>query len=643
MAAYKINRDNVRFWDARERMPSDLREALEDPNVEKWAFNAQFERVMTRRVLKIKTPHRAWRCTMVLGYMRSFTGGLEDMGLQANIPEAARKDAEGTRLIRLFSMPQRITKKQPNRWVEPDDAPADWEKFGAYCRRDVVAEEALRDFLLRQGGPIRDFEWTLYAIDQIINDRGKPVNLAFSRAAMDMAERRKADIVAELQELTGLENPNSQAQFLPWLRARGYPFADLRKDTVTVTLKNHEKSLPAETVKALRLRQWAARTSVNKHKTLIVSSGRSETGEVARFLYQYAGASRTNRWAGRRVQTQNLARTPKKIEAFEHLWAVTNIIRNGDYDLLSLYVKEPMEALVGTVRSAFWAHDGYEFVVCDLSSIESVVIGFLCDCKRLLNVFYNGLDPYKDFATIIFNVPYDEVTKKQRNDCKPPVLGCGYRLGGGKLLPDGKKSGLWAYAEGMGIELSQPECHKAVTVFRENYVEIKRMWTTLERAATQAINHPGLTFKAGRWLRFKMMGEYLCMYLPSGRAVHYHRPVLKTGYWDDGTEKAEPVITYMGEDLKGNWRRLENHGGRFIEQATQALARDILAAGIYRAHRAGFRIVGHVHDEIITVRKIGDERYGLAQLKDHMIAPISYLPGIPLGAAGWTGPLYLKD
>lgn len=658
MVAYRVDNGPLRHAEIGARgaaaLPAELRDGLLDPNVEKWAFNAQFERVITRRVLRLKTPYTGWRCTMVLGFMLSFTGTLGDMGAQVGLPPDRAKDADGKRLIRLFCGPQKPTKNQPKVWIEPGDRPDDWAKFIEYNKQDVIAEEALRELIL----PVllrthrnMPWEWHLYEIDQRINDRGLPVDAKFARSAMHISDLRKRELAAQLKKLTGLANPNSVPQLLGWLRARGYPFNDLAKDTVKKVLAetvSEEASaqgqdgfiLDDDAVEALKLRQWASRTSTRKLKTLL--DAMDEERGVCRFLYQFGGASRTNRWAGRRVQTQNLARTPKALESDDNLRLISDAIRDGDSLALELFSAEPMEMLVGTVRSVFRTPEGTNFTVCDLSSIESCVIGWLTKCVRLLNVFRQGLDPYKDFAQELYGVTYDAVTKAQRTDSKPAVLGAGYRLGGGELTDEGKKTGLWGYAENMGINLSREQSHKAVRLFRETYREIPKFWFDVEDAVADCVT-TGAERRVS-YLRFNMVNDFLVMTLPSGRPIYYHKPRMVQRKWQDGTPRKKLSFTYMGQEQKtGQWVRLENHGGRFTEQSVQGIARDVLAVGIRRAHEAGFDIRGHVHDEIKTLTRERDNQFTVEFLRELMTQEIKWAPGLPLGAAGWTGPIYKKD
>lgn len=650
MGAYQFDDEAVQHWDTADtdRIPSELAEALEDPHVIKKAFNAQFERVIARRVLRLKVPYKGWRCTMALAYAHSFVGGLGDIGLQMGLPEHLLKMKEGDRLIKRFSMPQKVTKNQPHRWRSWETDPDDWALFGTYNCQDVVTEGAIDDTLTPFAG--LDSEWDLYELDQLINDRGLPVDLDFVEHAIWMAARRKAELLDEMAALTGLRNPNSPVQLLPWLQDRGYPFGDLGKDTVKKVLRENAavaddgmdgQFLDQEAVECLRLRQNASRTSTAKYTALKAAAGPKSR---MRFTFQFGGASRTNRWSGRRFQPQNLTRTPKAIEPdggdIHKLAFTTELIRQGDYDGLGMMIGEPMEALAGCIRSAIRAPEGYELRVCDLSSIETCVIAWLAGCVRLLEVIRSGKDPYKDFATVLFSKPYDEVTKKERGDSKPAVLGSGYRLGGGDMK-EGKRTGLWGYAENMGVDLTREQSHEATQLFRSTYHEIPKLWFALERAVEQCLR-TGAPQKCGV-LRFEKDGPYLTVWLPSGRPMRYFKPkiVMRVPPWGGEPKKN---FSYMAQPQGTNkWVRITSHGGKLVENFVQAIARDILKEGLLAAHRAGFYIVGHVHDEIITQQRLDDQAHTLESLKTCMTRQLAWCPDLPLGAAGWCGPFYMKD
>lgn len=627
------------------RLPPEVRDALLDPHVLKWAFNAQFERLATKHLLGIETPVEGWRCTMALAYMRSFAGGLGEVGAQIGLEGASVKDPNGSRLIRMFSQPQRITRNQPHLWRDRHTDPEDWAQFLAYNRQDVAAEIAIKQKLVRY--PVLPEEWELYEIDQRINDAGLPVDVRFVQSAIRLTARRKAELLDLLRELTGLDNPNSTSQILPWLQARGYPFNDLQKRTVEKVLSENEgnQALDAAGASALRLRQQSSRSSVKKYDG--IARRVAEDGTL-KYAFQFAGASRTNRWAGRGVQPQNLVRTPKQLEAEGHgqwsrLRAATDAIRDGDYDLLSMIVHEPMTALAGCLRSSFRAPESHEFDVCDLSAIESAVIAWLSGCQGMLEVFRLGRDPYKSFAVEFYGKPYDQITKDERTKSKAPVLGGGFGLGGGKLI-DGKRTGLWGYAESLGVDIAQQEAERQVQVFRRIYHEIPEFWSQLQRGVERALQ--GEAFVVNGLIRIERRGEFLTVRLPSNRVMYYHRPkmVLREFEGKDGRPYTRRVFTCMGmSQVSKKWGRVTVGSPKVCENLVQAVARDILAVGVRRAHAAGFQIVGTVHDEIITLRRRGDNQLSFDGLKHAMVAPIEWAKGLPLSAAGYTSDLYVKD
>lgn len=675
MCAYAFDGGSVKLWTVDDGpFPKELSQALADPDVEKWAFNAQFERIVTKRVQKIATPYQGWRCAMVLGHMQAFTGSLDMMVRQAKLPDDLNKLKEGKRLIRKFCGPQRVTKNNPLRWRNSWTDPEDWQLFCDYCVQDVIAERAFKkrvlDHLI-----IPPEEWEIYEYDQEINDRGLPIDMDFVENAIQMAARRKAELTDELRELTGLSNPNSPVQLTAWLRDRGYPFSDLGAKTVLKVITEEQErakagnpTLPEEVMEALEKRQAVARTSTSK----FVKLKQTVVGGRFRFGFQYGGASRTLRWAGRGFNPQNLMRTPKFMEPDKSmreagvepdftLDMITNFIREGDYEMVRLSAKEPLEAIAGAGRSAIRAADDEEIISCDLSSIESCVLAWVSNCERLLNVFEKGLDPYIDFGTFLYEKKYEEVTKRERQDSKPAVLGCGYRLGGGELK-EGKRTGLWGYAEGMGVQLTRAASHKAVRKFRDAYPEIPKLWYALEEAAIRAVRNPHkptvpmIKMPDGSMFRvpvmFEMRKPFLTIILPvtwpSGkqRRLWYLFPKIQkvqiTGA--DGETFEKEALTYMGKLQNGQgWVRLNTHGGKITENIVQAIARDALAVGLVRAMRAGWPLIGHVHDELIALVKKGSNMFTGAALRELMIKAVKGLKGLPLNASPSTYQFYRKD
>lgn len=665
MVAYHIDEQEYKQTDlTKAPVPSELEDALLDPRVEKWAFNAAFERLYTLNVLKIPTPYEGWKCTMALASMQGFTGSLLDIGLAMGLPQDKLKQAIGKRLIQLFCQPQRVTKKNPHRIRTEETDPDDWVEFLGYNRTDNVSEDWMREILLRY--PIGDMEWEAYEEDQRINDRGLPINRAFVEQAEKLSDKRRGELSWQMRRLTGLDNPGSRDQLLPWIQKEGYPFADLQKDTVKKVLtvatearRNSEGEIITSLCgRVLRLRQQASRTSVRKYPRMLQ---RLSNDGFMRHCFQYGGAARTLRWAGRGPQPHNMVRTPKWMEAADGdasvLETVADAIEEGDYDWLSTIHAEPMEALAGSMRSSIQAPKGHELRVCDLKAIESAVVAWLSKCKRLLNVFREGLDPYKDFATRLYGVSYAAVTTAMRTVSKPAVLGCAYGLGGG-YLREGKRTGLWAYAESMGVDLRPEESAGHVAVFRETYHEVPTFWGDLEQAARQAMNGVpttvnGLLRFEVEWSRIKQpdgtvqqVAQYLTIRLPSGRRMYYYKPryVEREMEGRDGKPYTKTSLSYMGRQTNSHkWTRIFTYGGKLCENVTQAVARDILVVGMLRAARAGFRLIGHVHDELIALQRRGNCFHTVALLRECMRSPIDWAFGLPLDAAGYASRVYRKD
>lgn len=655
MAAWEDNNSGqIDFWDMSmsSRPPKPFIERLRDPQILKWAFNARFERKVTEEVLGIKTDPRSWRCTMVLAYMMGFSGDLATIGTALGFDEQKLKDPMGQKYINRFSKPRKPTKKEPFEWRDWRTDPDDWQGFGSYNRQDVRSESAIGRRLEKY--PVLESEWDLYAIDQYINDTGITLDLDFARAALDMAERYKPRLLEEMRDITGLANPNSTTQLLPWLNERGYFFGDLRSETVSKAIREAEEmELPDEVVRVLELRKNTNKSSLGKYQTMIDAS---VEGKIYDTIQMHA-AGRTGRFGGRKLQPHNFTRTPKVLEAEVDQEIVKKIILSGDLDALELYVDKPMDALSGMIRSAIIPSPGKRFVVSDLASIESVVIGWLTDCKWFLDTLRNKRDLYRAFAAEWLQIPYEE-TKPHRSKAKPATLGAGFGLGGGKYDPKTrKKTGLWAYGESMGVMMSQKEAHASVNAFRTLCPEIVDYWRELEITARSIIKK-GRNLPAGKVISeqcgkvtFEYRRPFMVIVLPSGRRLYYFKPFLKNKEVEYADKRTGEVKTFMSEQIMyygkaegaNKWGVQYTHGGKLVENIVQAVARDILCEGLKRAIADDYVVPFHVHDEIITEVDIDDEERNLDRLIGHMSAPISWAPGIPLGAAGWEGMFYRKD
>ena len=640
MLAWAVDDEKPKLWlpHLTPELPARLRELLEDSSVVCKAWNAQFERTILRRVLKIDVPPERWRCSMVRAYMLALPGSLDECGKVLRLGDEFQKSAEGKRLIRIFCVPHAETKKHPYKWYTWDTHPTEWAQFAQYCLQDVVSERKIDNLLARFPAP--ETEWKIYALDQRINDRGIYIDLPFVQNAIAFMDRRKREIATELKRVTKLPNPNSTVQLLPWVRERGYPFDSLGKDRIAKALADFAANMQPECVEVLRLRLTAAKTSVLKFRKIMKLVG---TDGRLRCTLQMAGAGRTLRWAGRGVQVQNLPRCRKDYEPF--LAAIRRLVIEGDYESLACLFGDPIEVLTGSVKTALGAAQGNTLVMADLNAIETRLAGWISGCESLARVFAERRCPYRTFASELFGKPYDEITSAERQVGKVCVLGCWFMLSGGAEVgeyPDTAKTGLWAYAEAMGVKLTKEDAQRHVATFRETYPEAGEMWAALTHGAMEAIQ-TRQPQKVGP-VTFDVMAPFLRMQLPSGRYIYYLRPqvgdqVIK----HPGGQFVKRGLSYEGKNKLGRWTRVNTHGGKLVENICQAVARDVLCAGLLEADRRGFNIVLHVHDEIVCdemIASMGPNAVG--SLEQAMAIVPSWAPGLKLAAEGGASEFFKK-
>lgn len=603
LLGWAIDDEFPRIWDiaAGEDMPNRLRMALADSMIH--AHNATFERLILRDVLKIDIPASRFRCTQVKAYSLGFSGSLNDICEQVGL--SSRKSADGGALIRRFS----IQRKPPEGDL--------WQRFKNYCLQDVIVERELGGYLAQYPDPT-DI-WENYAVDQSINDSGLQVDRRLVSQAIRCCEMLQKDLIREAKELTGLDNPNSRNQMLSWLETAGRTLPDLAKETVDESIS---RETDPKILRALRLRKSLAKTSVKKWKAFEKASGADSR---VRGMFQYLGASRTGRWAGRLVQLQNM---PRGGEQEENIDFGAAVILEG-YLVARMFYGDGVSGLLSDVlRGALVSSRGV-LNVSDLSSIESRVLGWVTGCRAINEIFANNLDTYKVFATKLYRVPYEKVTKAQRKFCKPPVLGGGFGLGG---------PGLVAYAKGMGVDMSEPEAKEAIEILRREWWEVVEFWGWCKDAVFYT-TRTGKPFQ-GRvpGLYTELMGDFLLMRLPSGRYIAYHKPAIlpRRAPWGEMIDS----FTFMGMDRTTmKWFRVSASPGFLTENIVQALARDILMIWINRARDAWFNVIGHVHDEIIC-----DEASDrLEELNSLIRQPIRWAPGLLLDSAGYTAKRYRKE
>jgi DNA polymerase len=535
--AYAVGEGDVQVIEAKdengiqlEDIPEDFRALLDDPTVTLIAWNCSFERAIFKHVLGIDLPIQRFIDPMVyVARSCALPGSLEMCGKALGLGEDEAKLKDGKRLIRLFCEPCTMGGVPTLFGVtEPyfrfkDRHAEEWSLFVEYVKRDVTSMRTI----LRKMWPFRmpQSEVEAWWLDQKINERGLPVDMPMVESAIKLTERAKAELGEQFKQLTGLANPNSTTQLLPWVQANGYPFNSLGKRWVNASLS--DSTINEKCRQAFTLRQQLAKTSVEKFSTMKALT----TAEgLLKNQFVFMGASSTGRWAGAGVQPQNFPRPSKAVE--QEMDLAVNLVRNGDYDGLELMFGSVLDSVAGTVRGAIRAPEGKLLVVADLSAIENRVLGFEAQCEGILDVFRTGKDPYKAFGVHLFGVPYDQITKEQRQLAKAPVLGCGYMLGGGEEEQDANgdtiRTGLWGYAKNvLGVEMTQEQAHKSVQIFRSAYPEVVKLWYDLIKAATTAIRNAKQA-EAGK-CTFYVKNEMLCVRLPSGRDLHYMKPTIRKG------------------------------------------------------------------------------------------------------------------
>lgn len=669
MLGYGWNDFAPGLWDATiaSEMPAKLRAKILDPNVMLVAHNAPFERAIFKYVLGIDIPVERWICTQGMALSLSLPGDLDKLTHDAlNLGDEFAKSKEGKRLINLFCKPRKLGRKaaaDAKAYNDRESHPVDWERFCAYCKLDVIAERKVYR-ILRKYFPNFDTHQSEWQLDQEINDRGLPVDVPLIEGALKIVADMDAFWKEELREISGLANPNSPVQAKNWLKPRGYPFDSLKKNRVKIALKDFKDTMTEDARKFLRMRLKATRASVKK----FAAFARAHTDGWIQGMFQFCGAGRTGRWAGRIAQLQNLAKALSHVE--KSLDWVRPYIRAGDTDTLHMIFGNALDVLVSSVRSVMCAPKGHEFAVADLASIELVVAAWGTKCEFWLDVLRRKRDPYCAYGEHLYGVPYDELyaeykagNKKRRNDAKPGALGFLYRLGGGELrgdYPDQERTGLWGYAQSMGVELTREFSHDATKIARELSPEIVQEWYDLENAAKACINtrEPQQTPSG---VRFDYKSPFMRMRLPSGRYLFYAQPKIlnnkiKTGRMvpvfdgkgnEIGSEEEffeKMSISYMGiHQTSKKWVRVYTHGGKLFENWVQATARDILVHGLFKARDYGFKLCGHVHDEAIALVRRHDIKFNVEALVRCLSIVPDWAPGLPLSAAGFQSEFYKKD
>lgn len=587
----------------------ELRNSILDPNIVKVAHNSAFERACLSRVTGRDLPPEEWGDTMILAAMNGLPLSLDAAGAALELKD--QKIKEGTSLISYFCKPCKPTIANGGRTRNlPEHAPDKWARFVEYCRRDVEVEQAiyyrLRDF------PVTAFERRVWALDARINERGVQVDTDLAEAAIAVDEAFTTTHAAEMQRLTGLDNPNSVAQLKDWLSAVGVNVDSLNKATVQ-DLK--AKVSDPTTRRVLELRQLLGKTSTTKYAAMTNAVCKDSR---VRGLLQYYGAGRTGRWAGRLVQVQNLPQNH-----LDGIADVRELVKQRDLDTLELAFDSVPDVLSQLIRTAFVAKPGCTFLVADYSAIEARVIAYLAGEKWRQEVFANGGDIYCASASAMFKVPVVKhgINGHLRQKGKTAELACGYGGGVGALKAFG--------ADKMG--LTDDEMQQIVTQWRAASPTIPRFWRDVESAAKRALNNPGRTATVPCGVKYRMDDDALRCLLPSGRVLSYW------GAWLD----SDGSICFMGQNqTTRQWEKTETWGGKLVENIVQAYARDCLAVAMVRLEAEGWHICFHVHDEVIVEAPEGSRWEDVAEV---MGRPIDWAPGLILRGDGYETKFYMKD
>ena len=597
-------------------IPDEILAALSDPGIIKWAYNASFERVCISIWLRRIYPQffngdyldpSSWKCSMVWAAYNGLPFGLERVGAALGFEQQKLK--EGKDLIRYFCNPCKPTKTNGGRtWNLPEHAPEKWELFKKYNQRDVEVEIQIQERL--KNYPVPDFIWDEYHHDQVINDRGIMIDRELVEQAIKIDEISNADLTTQMQKLTDLENPNSVMQLKGFLSEKGIEAESLGKKDVAEMIK----TAPPELAEILQLRLQLAKSSVKKYQAMQHAACDDDR---CRGMFQFYGASRSGRWAGRLIQLQNLPQNH-----LPDLKQARALVKAGDYEMVKMLYGNVPQILSELIRTAFIPAPGYRFIVSDFSAIEARVLSYLAGETWRSDVFKNNGDIYCASASQMFGVPVEKhgVNGHLRQKGKIAELALGYGGSVGALKAMGA----------LDMGLSEDELQPLVSMWRESNPRIVQYWWKVDTAVKTAIKEHVLT-QVGS-VRFFWKSGMLFIELPSGRRLAYVKP--RIGENKFGGES----ITYMGTDAQKKWNRIESYGPKFTENIVQAISRDILAYAMNTLK--DYRIVGHVHDEVIIEAPAEVSMNDVCEL---MGQTPSWVPGLLLRADGYECDFYRKD
>ncbi len=608
-----------------DTVPEEIIAALSDDRVTKFAYNANFERVCLSVWLRRDHPQHfksysipgdpaqnyldpsSWKCTMVWAAYNGLPLGLENVGAVLSLEEQKMK--EGKDLIKYFCCPCRPTKKNGGRtWNLPHHDPEKWALFKKYNERDVQVEMQIQERL--KNYPVPDPVWDEYHLDQEINDRGIMIDQEMVAQALRIDELSKASLTARMQRKTGLENPNSVVQMKDYLTEKGMEVDSLGKKEVAAMMR----TAPEDLKEVLSLRLQLAKSSVRKYQAMqnaVCTDGRCHG------MFQFYGANRSGRWAGRLIQLQNLPQNH-----MGDLEQARALVKAGDHEMLDLLYDSVPGVLSELIRTAFIPRPGYKYIVSDFSAIEARVLSHLAGERWRVDVFHNGRDIYCESASRMFGVPVERhgMNGHLRQKGKIAELALGYGGSVGALKAMGA----------LEMGLTEDELQPLVTMWRESNMNIVAYWWAVDNAVKNVVK-TRISQRVGQ-MCFECRNGMLFITLPSGRRLAYVKPQIGENRF--GGES----VTYMGIDATKHWSRIESYGPKFVENIVQAVSRDILAYAMKTLRYC--QIVGHVHDELIIECS---PDVSLDAVCEQMERTPSWLPGIELRADGYECSFYQKQ
>jgi DNA polymerase len=645
IACYAIDKGPVRTWlpCIKPIVPGDLRDAVLSGATFK-AHNAEFERQIWQHVLRRLVPHvppiptAHWQCTAVRAAAAGLPRSLE-MALVA-LRHQIRKDPRGKRLVRLFCMPRKPTKKDPSTRIMPRDNPEAFKEFIQYCQQDVRSERGLDSVL----PDLLPMEWRNYAYALLVNDRGVPLDMPHIHATAKVVKHLEQRNHARVAELTGGLRPTQRDKMMAWLRSQGVALPDMKLKVLEERLTNDELpedvrelfgyDLPPNAREVLELRLEASKASTKKIAAMIAVA--CDDGRARGTLLPYG--AHTGRFAGKLIQPHNFTRGLLEPEQQIH---VLNHFASGDIELIDMLYEKPMHMLAQSMRGFIKAPKGQRFIIADYSMIETRILAWLANEVKLLSIYNRNLtlpkeqqvDVYKLMATVLYRVAYAQVSKEQRRIGKNLRLGAGYQLGKDGLLKNCAKE---------GIPMEPDFAADAIRAYRDDNQNIVQLWYSCEEAAIAAVQ--GRPVEVNDKLRFEKWRDWLLVVLPSGRRLHYYDPKVSTVV---KFKKPKLAVSYFAGKSRGPKTpgvtadgRTYSYGGKWVENAVQAIAYDNMIYGMRAAETKGYEAVLTVHDENIALRKNGEGN--VAEFEKLICALPSWAKGLPLVAEGFESVRYRK-